>query len=164
MNSRPKLVVVSVKGRREYEDLTPAQREDFNLAFDAIAEMRRSGASLTAASKLAGTTPVVIHAYAGDLLVKEGGRYYTTSSDRRYRRMTVLSTEGLVDVDTRGSRVRSTISDHWRSVRRYGAIGDVALLEPFDGVRVGGVELATDPDQIDEYLRRGEADIDDIYV
>lgn len=78
--------------------------------------------------------------------------------------MSVLSTEGLRDVDTRGSRVRSLISDHWRALGRFGATGDVAVLARFKGKRVGGVELASDPDQIEEYLRQGELDIDDIYV
>jgi general stress protein YciG len=38
------------------------------------------------------------------------------------------------------------------------------VVAPFQGKRVGGVELATDPDLIEEYGRRGELDIDDIYV
>ena len=38
------------------------------------------------------------------------------------------------------------------------------MLRQFEGKRVGGIELATDPDLIEEYLRQGELDIDDIYV
>jgi hypothetical protein len=161
---RPQAKGTFVRGRRDYEALTMSQRTDFNLAFDAIAEMRREGLSLAAASSLVGTTPSVVRTYAGDLLVKEGGRYYATPSDRRYRRMNALSTEGPIEVDTRGSQVRSTISKHWTAMRRYGSTGDETRLAPFEGVRVGGVELATDPDQVMEYLRRGEADVDDIYV
>jgi hypothetical protein len=32
------------------------------------------------------------------------------------------------------------------------------------GKRVGGAVLATDPDQIEEFLHRREIDIDDIYI
>jgi hypothetical protein len=144
--------------------LSPSEREDYHRSFEVVAEMRREGVSLHAASRRAGISPSTARRYAGDLLVKEGRRYYPTPSDRSYQRMSVLSTEGLRDVDTRGSRTRSLIAGHWNALNRFAATGDVAVLRPFEGKRVAGVELATDPDQVEEYLRRGELDIDDIYV
>jgi hypothetical protein len=126
--------------------------------------MRAKGLSLRAAAEFVGTTPDSVRRYANEALVKEGGRYYATVSDRAYQRMSVLSVEGLVDIDTRGSRVRSLVGRHWNAIRRFGVTGDVSVLAPFKGRRAGGVELASDPDLIEEYLRQGEVDIDDIYV
>jgi len=156
--------VVQIKNRPEYEAMSPRERETRHRAFDAIHEMRRSDVSLKEAARRAGTTPRSVQRYAGDLLVHEGSRYRATPSDRSYQRMAVLSTNGLADVDTRGSAVRSLIARHWNAIGRFAATGDVAVLEPFRGKRVGGVELAADVATIEEYLRRGEIDIDDIYL
>lgn len=161
---RPGLRPKSVRGRKDYERLTPEEQEARHRAFEAVGEMRSRGLSLRAAAQFVGTTPNAVRRYADDALVKEGGRYYATVSDRAYQRMSVLSVNGVVDVDTRGSRVRSLVGRHWNAIRRFGASGDVSYLKPFEGKRAGGVELATDPDLIEEYIRQGEVDIDDIYV
>lgn len=155
---------VFVGGRADYDRLTPREREERHLAFEAIAEMRRDGISLQAAARRVGTTPGSVRRYAFGSLEKQGNRYRVTAADRSYQRMAVLSTEGLRDVDTRGSRVRSLVSAHWNAVRRFAATGDESVFKPFVSDRVGGVVLATDPDLIEEYLRRGEVSIDDIYV
>lgn len=154
-----------IRGRRDYELLSDAEREDFHRAHDAVtAGMRDRGLSLRAAAADAGTTPAMIKRYASEMLVKERGRYHATPSDRSYQRMTVLSVDGVVDIDTRGSRVRSLVGRHWNAIKLYGGIGDVSVLAPFRGKRAGGVELASDPDQIEQYLLQGALDVDDIYV
>ena len=154
---------IFVRGRQDYEELTPAEQEARHRSYEVIAEMRK-GLSLYGASHLVGTTPDTVLRYASAEVVKEGRRYRVTPSDRSYQRMSVLSTEGLRDIDTRGSRTRFLISGHWNAVGRFLATGDVSLLAPFRGKRVGGVELATAPELIEEYGRQGELDIDDIYV
>jgi hypothetical protein len=157
--------VVHVRGQRDYEGLSEIERENRHRAYDAVTSgMRDRGLSLSAAAADAGTTPAIVKRYASELLVKDGGRYSATPSDRSYQRMSVLSVDGVADVDTRGSRVRSLIGRHWNAIRLYGAIGDVSVLTPFRGKRAGGVELASDPDQIEQYLLQGELDVDDIYV
>ena len=155
---------IHLRGRRDYERLSPAEQEARHRAFEAVGEMRSRGLSLRAAAEFVGTTPDSVRRHADDALVKEGGRYYATVSDRAYQRMSVLSVNGVVDVDTRGSRVRSRVGRHWNAVKRFGVTGDVSYLKPFEGKRAGGVELATDPDLIEEYIRQGEVDIDDIYT
>jgi hypothetical protein len=153
-----------VRGRADWERLSPIEREARHRAFEALNEMRSQGISLRKAAKEVGTSPATVHRYAGDSLVVVNGRYRATPSDRSYQRMTVLSSEGLRDVDTRGSRVRSLVGSHWNAIHRFASTGDVAVLRPFEGKRVGGADLATDPDLIEEYLRQGELNIDDIYV
>lgn len=161
---RSVLTPVQVRGRADYERLSPSQQEARHRSFDAIRTMRDEGLSLRRAARNAGTTPQTVHRYASEALIQDGRYYRATKSDRSYQRMSVLSTDGLRDIDVRGSRVRSMVGRHWNAVRRFAATGDVAVLEQFSGRRAGGVELATDPDLIEEYLRRGELDIDDIYI
>jgi hypothetical protein len=153
-----------VRGRSDYERLSPQQQEARHRAFEVVAVMRRDDLSLRAASQLVGTTADTVRLYSSETLTKDGHRWRVTPSDRVYQRMSVLSTEGLRDIDTRGSRVRSVVSDHWNAIGRFLATGDIAVLRPFVGKRAGGVELATDPDLIEEYGRQGELDIDDIYA
>ena len=151
-------------GRASYESPTPCQREARHRAFEAVGEMRAQGLALRAAAEFVGTTPATVRRYAGDVLVKKGRRYRPTETDRTYQRMSVLSVDGVVDIDTRGSKVRSLVGRHWNAVQRFGVTGDVSYLTPFVAKRVGGVELATDPDLIERYLLQGEIDIDDIYA
>jgi hypothetical protein len=157
-------VLKVVRGRSDYERLRPAQREARHKAFEALNEMRSNKVSLRVAAKKSGTTPETVRRYAGDSLVRQGRRYMAKPSDCSYQRMSVLSTDGVVDIDVRGSRARSLVGRHWNAIRRFAATGDVGALTPFEGKRVGGAVLATDPDQIEEFLRRREIDIDDIYI
>lgn len=154
----------TIRSRSDYERLKPRERTARHKAFDAIALMRSDNLSLRAAAHRADTTPETVRRYAGDLLERHGNRYVAKKSDRSYHRMAVLSTTGVVEIDVRGSRARSQVARHWNAIRRFAGTGDLQPLLAFKGVRVGGVELATDPDAIEEYLRRGEIDIDDIYV
>jgi len=154
----------TVRGRADFERLSPAQREARHKAFEALGEMRKQQVSLRVAARRAGTTPETVRRYAGDSLVLEGRRYVPTASDRSYQRMSVLSTEGVVDIDVRGSRARSIVGRHWNAIQRFAVTGDVGVLSPFEGKSVGGAALVTDPDQVEEFLRRREIDIDDIYV
>lgn len=153
-----------IRNRTEYEALTSKEQEARHRAFEAIAEMRRQGVSLTAAARIVGTTPATVRRYASGALVKGGRRYKATRSDRSYQRMSALSTDGLRDIDVRGSGARSLVGGHWSAIGRFAATGDVTVLAKFTSKRVGGIELATDPDLVEEYLRQGELDIDDIYV
>ena len=162
--TRKALNPIRVRGRADYEKLTLREQEARHRAFEVVGVMRNQNLSLHAASQLVGTTPETVRRYASDALTKEGRRYKVTRSDRSYQRMSALSTEGLRDIDVRGSRARSLVGRHWSAIGRFAATGDVTLLRPFTGKRVGGIELATDPAAIEEYLRRGELDIDDIYV
>jgi hypothetical protein len=161
--SKP-IIPIRIRGRADYERLTPSQQEARHRAFEVIGEMRSEGLSLRAASQLVGTTPKTVRRYASEALEKEGRRYWATPSDRSYQRMSALSTEGLRDIDVRGSRARSLVGGHWSAIGRFAATGDLSVLAKFIGKRVGGFELATDPNLIEEYQRQGELDIDDIYV
>jgi hypothetical protein len=161
---RRKVALKVVRGRSEYQRLNPREREARHRAFEALSEMRNEKVSLRTAARRSGTTPETVRRYAGGSLMRQGRRYVPTSSDRSYQRMSVLSSAGVVDVDVRGSRARSLVGRHWNAIQRFAATGDVGVITPFEGKHVGGAELASDPDQIEEFLRRREIDIEDIYI
>jgi len=125
--------------------------------------MRSQDLPLSTASRLAGTTPATVRRYAGAALSREGDRYRASRSDRFHRRMSVYGWNGRVDVDVHGSRQASVIGRHHNAVGRYLATGDISYLTPFIGKQVGGVELLTDLDRIEELAAQRELDIDDIY-
>jgi hypothetical protein len=80
-----------------------------------------------------------------------------------YRRMAVYGYQGRVDVDVPSRPAASLVGSHFNAVGRYLATGDTSYLDPFIGIRIGGVELLTDPDRIEQLAARRELDIDDIY-
>jgi hypothetical protein len=152
-----------VSGPKSFQGLTPAQRQARSRALNAVAQMRASGMSLTEAARHAGTTPATVHRYVAPALTSRGNRVVATGGDRLYRRMTVLTPQGRQEVDLRGSRVASLVGRHHDAVRRYIRTGDPRPLAWFAGKRVGGVELASDPKDIETAAIRGDLDVDDIY-
>ena len=133
-------------------------------ALDALAFMRTRDLSLAAAAREAGTTPNTILKWTGSKLTeKRGGRRVVTKADRLLRTMRVVSTEGVVDVDVRGSRQARRLAQHMNAVKQFLATGDAEALERFEGVRVAGVQLETDPERIEELGRLHELSFEDIY-
>jgi hypothetical protein len=70
---------------------------------------------------------------------------------------------GPTVVDIRGSRAASIVAAHRHAVDRYLQTGDETLLRRFVGVRVGGVELETDPDVLDVLATAGTISYESIY-
>jgi hypothetical protein len=54
-------------------------------------------------------------------------------------------------------------SQHLNAVGRFLRTGDVELLKPFVGKRVGGVELLTDPDRLGVLADAGLVKLDGLY-
>jgi hypothetical protein len=86
------------------------------------------------------------------------------AANRIYGRTRVLTTDGVKEVDVRSSAQASRVGAHWNAVDTYLRTGHTAGLHKFTTMRIGGVALATDPEQIETYARRGELAIDDIYA
>jgi hypothetical protein len=152
-----------VTGPAGWRRLPEASKDARHRALDALARMRAEGLTLTAAAADAGTTPATVRRYAGTALTRDGGLWRASPADRLYRRMAVYGPHGRVDVDVRGSRAASLIGRHANAIGRYLATGDPSYLAPFIGTRIGGVELLTDPNRIEQLAARRELDIDDIY-
>jgi hypothetical protein len=84
------------------------------------------------------------------------------AANRIYCRTRVLTTDGVKETDVLSSRQASLVGAHWNAVDAYLHTGNPLGLRKFTNVRIGGMALATDPEQIEAYARR-ELAIDDIY-
>lgn len=152
-----------IRSAGQWLKLRPAEREARERALEALSLMRSQGLSLSRAAAEAGTTTSTARRYIGDALQRDRpGRFHARPGDRLFRRMQTLTTEGVREVDVRGSRVASTIARHWNAVKTY-LHGNATTLERFAGKRVGGHELMTDLAAIEEEGRRGEVPFEHIY-
>jgi hypothetical protein len=78
--------------------------------------------------------------------------------------MVVFGEDGVEHgVKVRGSRAASLVGEHWSAVGHFLRTGDESRLIPLRGKSVAGIRLETDPDAIEEWARRGELDIEDVY-
>jgi hypothetical protein len=153
-----------VRTSEQLSALRPSEREARRRAFDALALMRREGLSLRSAAAQAGATPAAVLRHAGPALEQEHGRYQAKRSDRLLRVMSVLGADGVVhEVEVRGSRQASLVGEHWAAIGHYLQTGDDSRLAALDGKTVAGIPLETTPEMLDEWERRGELEIDDIY-
>jgi hypothetical protein len=153
-----------VRNRAELAALHPEEREARRAALDALALMRREQLSLREAAGRAGTTTAAVHRHASPALELERGRYRARPGDRLLRVMTVVGPGGVQhEVEVRGSRAASLVGEHWAAIGVYLDTGDDTRLRALEGKRVAGIWLETDPDTIEEWQRRGELELDDIY-
>jgi AcrR family transcriptional regulator len=143
----------------------PASRQETRLrAAEAVHEMRKhSQISLAEAARRHGTSPGSVRRYFGHLLRQDdrGGRYHVTRSDREPFLMNVVDPRGrMVEKVVRGSGARQQNLAHHRALARFAGPdgGDTALLAPFVGKRIAGVDLLTDPDMIERLFDAGELD------
>ena len=151
-------------GPKSYERLRASQRQARAAAMATKARMEREGISLTRAAKIEGTTPNTVLKWAGPALERTpGGRYRPKSSDRLYRRMVAVTTEGVQEVPVRSSRQGKFVSEHHTAVKLFLKRGDEAVLRPFRNKTVGGKQLEVDPSALEELERRGEFDYESIY-
>jgi len=150
--------------RKTVRTFRPSEESARARALDALGLMRNRQLSLTAAAREARTTPNTIMKWTGtELAEKRGGRRVVTKADRLLRTMRVVSTEGTVEVEVRGSRQARRIAQHMNAVKLFLATGDDEALRRFEGVKVAGVLLETDPEQIEELGRVHELSFEDIY-
>jgi hypothetical protein len=149
-----------IRSAKSFASLSKPQRAAYQRTLDALDRMRR-GQSLTAAARKAGTTPRTMRKYAG-ATVKRSGSRYKLGRDRMYRPMRVLTNTGVETVSV-SRREANIVGRHWNAVKRWGIHQDSSELNKLRGADVGGYELETDLDVIDELAARGELDFEDIY-
>lgn len=148
---------------KAYAELRPAEKQGRRRALDALARMRK-GASLTKAAKESHTTPNTVMKWAGQELERTPGTSWTPKkSDRLYRRMVAVTTEGLHEVEVRSSRQASLIAEHMNAVKHYLRTGNDGGLRRLEGEKVAGRQLETDPEKIADLERTGELEFEDIY-
>jgi hypothetical protein len=150
-------------GQKSLAQLPAAAKERRREAINVLAVMRREGTTLGETAKPVGIEPHVVEYYAREGLTGSGAGARARPADRLYRPMHAISGGQVVPVDVRGSRVASLVGEYWNTVRAYLDTGDEEALRRFRGMNVGGFELETDPDVLDEMARRGMFEFDSIY-
>jgi hypothetical protein len=151
-----------------------AARQGYDRSVRALGLMRRDGVSLDVAARREGVPGDVVAQFGAGgrgapeqrraLQRQRDGTYTTRSADRMLRPMNVIQAGvGSVVVDVRGSRAASTVGSYFNAVDHYLDTGDDGPLRRFVGVKVGGVELETDPETIEALAFAGLIDFESIY-
>lgn len=140
---------------KSFGELRPSEKQARARALDALSKMRH-GATLTRAAKEAGTTPNTVVRYSGEQLRRERGRMVADKSDRLFRVMNVVTTEGVQELPLRSSRQASLVGEHANAVKKFLLTSDDEPLRKFAGVKVAGFELETRPEVLEELQRTGE--------
>ena len=150
--------------RKVFSGLRPSEKQSRARALDAVAYMRTRDMSLTAAAREAHTTPNTVMKWTGtELAEKRGGRRIVTKADRLMRTMRIVTAEGVIDVDVRGSRQATRVGQYMNAVKTFLDTGDDEALSRFQGVKIAGHLLATDPGEVEEVARVHELRFEDIY-
>jgi hypothetical protein len=151
-----------------------AARRNFDKSIRAVGLMRREGVSLDAAARREGVPADVFAQFAGGgrgaperrraIERQRDGSYTVRKADRMLRPMRVIEAGvGSVFVDVRGSRAARTVGRYWNAVDHFLTTGDDEPLRRFRGVKVGGVELETDPEAIEALAYQGTIEFETIY-
>lgn len=137
------------------------KRETYNRALHALARMRRTGSSLTAAAREEHIDPRTVRKY---LRAELRGRGKATKADRRRRDMLIPTTIGNAPVTVRGSKQASQLGRYMSAVSKYLRKGDVDGLAEFEGQSIAGHVLITDPDILSSLAQAGALTLDEIYA
>ena len=151
-----------VRNEADFVKLPRTARQERRRALRALADIRKDGVTAEQAALRNETSVEAIRFWSGGALLSAGG---VTRADRLWRPMEVIdaTTHSKVPVDVRGSRVASRIGTYWDAVDHYRETGDTGPLVEFRGVRIGGIELETDPDVIDRLTLLGVLSFETIY-
>ena len=102
-----------------------------------------------------------VHRYGGPAIARgPGGRLVPTPYDRLFRRLPILTPDGVVEADVRSSRRASLIGEYRNAVRAFleGDDPTGAGLRRFRGKGAGGHIFLTDFDALEAWANRAEPD------
>ena len=157
-----------VRGPDDLKALTIQERMARDNALEALSLMRRRDFSLSKAARSAGTTPNTVRRYAGTALrAGPGGRLSAATSDRIYRRMRLVTPDGIEAIDVRDSRTATALAEYMAAARQYADSGDPSALRRFRNrtFRSQGqtYEFVTDLETLDALAAIGELSFEDLY-
>jgi hypothetical protein len=149
---------------KRVKELRAAERTGQRRAIAVLSRVRRNE-TMTSALAAEHTTRNTVEKWVGQELSRSSsGRIAATPSDRLPQTMQVLTVDGLLELDVRSSRKRTLVSRHWSAINAYVNHGELRPLRALQGQSVSGQLLECDYDAIDEWARRGELEIEDIYA
>jgi hypothetical protein len=140
--------------------------KSYNRALHVVARMRRTGQTLTAASRDEHIDPRTLRKYLGAELrgPRLKRKVRPTKADRRRRDMLVPTTLGTSPVVIRGSKQASQLGRYMAAVGKYLRTGDSDSLDEFRGKSIGGHVLITDPETLGSLAQAGALQLDQIYA
>jgi hypothetical protein len=152
--------------RRNTKSPTALKKGARNRALHVLSRMRRTGATLTAASREEHIDPRTVKKYvATDLRrLKKGKQTVPTKSDRRRRRMLIPTALGTTPVIVSGSRKASLLGRYMSAVGQYLRTGNTQGLSAFKGKSIGGHDLITDPEILNVLAQAGSLQVEEIYA
>jgi hypothetical protein len=123
-------------------------------ALKALWAIRR-GDTLSKAARDNGVTTRTIKRYAGSALLQDraGGRIRATKSDRLVRYLQIPGPDGPRDITVRGSKVASEFARYKADINRL-LRGDRHAMNKWEGRKIAGIELVTDPKILIEQARK----------
>lgn len=133
-------------------------------ALSVLSWMRRRGESLSKAARALHTTPRTVRKLVGEQLQRTAsGRYTVKETDRLKRELNVFGPDGYESVTVRSFKQAQLASEHLIAVNRFLRTGDAAWLKPFDGKKIKGILLLTDPNRIREFADADLVKLDGLY-
>ena len=133
----------------------------------ALGAMRRLGWSLNKAAKQEHIKPETVLRHVGRALYRSGpGKpWKATKSDRLPEKVMILTEQGPISVAVRSSTERRRLSRYYVALRKWRAAEDGAAEEllQFEGLKVAGYVLITDPDTLIRLEEAGQLDFDAFY-
>jgi hypothetical protein len=153
----------AIGNRDALAKLPTSAREARQAALDVLAEARRTGGDISAIADREGVTVDAVRWWTVGAVRKGKGGYTVTKGDRLFRPMFVYSAGRAEPVDVRGDKVSSDIGRYHAAIKHFVDSGDSSRLAKFRGRSVGGLELETDLDVIDELARQGSFTFESIY-
>jgi hypothetical protein len=146
---------------------TPRQSVSHRKARAVLGAMRRLGLSLNKAAKQEHIKPQTVLRHVGKALYRSGpGKpWKATKSDRLPEKVMVLTEQGPIFTVVRSSIERTRLSRYYIALRKWRAAEDGAAeeLSKFEGLKVAGHVLITDPDTLIRLEEAEQLDFDAFY-
>jgi DNA-binding CsgD family transcriptional regulator len=155
----------SRRPRPSLKKLSNRSLEARNRALHALAAIRH-GASLAEAAKAEGVSQRTIRKYVGSALRQDhtGGRIRAVPRDKftRYLQIPGQDASGLTQVAVKGNREATTLAAYVNARASFLRSGDESVLRPFQGKKIGGHTLVTDPKLLTALAEQGDS-FDQLY-
>jgi hypothetical protein len=135
-------------------------------ALSVLRRMRRTGVSLASAAREEHIDPRTVRRHIGDELrqTAPGRPYRPTKADRVRREMLAPTKFGMEPITIRGSRQASQLGKYLSAVRKFLHTGNAGPVSKFDGKKIGGLSLITDPQTLRMLAHAGALQLEDIYA
>jgi hypothetical protein len=150
-----------ITGIRQWRGERARVKGDYLISLEILNDALRDNKTIRTAAMDDGrlSYPTVMR-YVGEATERDAfGRTVPKRANRLFHPMEMLDARGdRVLRGVYGSRRASLVGAHQAAISTFLDTGDERVLEPFRERRVAGVELASDPDVIEQAAREGSLD------